>query len=434
MNNKLSIQDLASAYAEKSGIDQKSAHAFVKTVFEIVEEFISTDKIVKIKGLGTFKLISVSDRESVNVNTGERIVIAGHTKLSFTPDTPLRDAVNRPFADFETTPINDSTPLEAMEKLPSQNEELPSGDSSEDYAEEQNLVVVEETVLDEPFSPESHASYDESVETVANAEDERVGEDPQVETKEEAMPVETNEEAMPVETKEEAMPVETKEEVLPVETKEEVLPVILVHKPNDDNPSYPMSEEPIAEPVPGKAGKSHTWLYVCLCLILMAASYVCGHYRLLDKVEVALYSDSEEVHANDVSQQDAVKENAAPTVSADSCAECDTLRQDSVPVADKAPEATSQTKEDPAEIAKYFPQVPGGEYWIVGDAGYVHHMQVGETLYRIAGKELGNQNLVRYLIVFNKFEDPNIIHTGDPIRIPKLVKKEQSGPTQVRAE
>ena len=425
MNNKLSIQDLASAYAEKSGIDQKSAHAFVKTVFEIVEEFISTDKIVKIKGLGTFKLISVSDRESVNVNTGERIVIAGHTKLSFTPDTPLRDAVNRPFADFETTPKHDSTPLEAMEKLPLQNEELPSGDSSEDYAEEQNLVVVEETVLDEPFSPESHASYDESVETVANAEDERVGEDPQVETKEEAMPVET---------KEEAMPVETKEEVLPIETKVEVLPVIPVHKPNDDNPSYPMSEEPIAEPVPGKAGKSHTWLYVCLCLILMAASYVCGHYRLLDKVEVALYSDSEEVHANDVSQQDAVKENAAPTVSADSCAECDTLRQDSVPVADKAPEATSQPEEDPAEIAKYFPQVPGGEYWIVGDAGYVHHMQVGETLYRIAGKELGNQNLVRYLIVFNKFEDPNIIHTGDPIRIPKLVKKEQAGPTQVRAE
>jgi nucleoid DNA-binding protein len=425
MSNKLSIQDLASAYAEKSGTDQKSALAFVKTVFEIVEEFISTDKVVKIKGFGTFKLISVSDRESVNVNTGERIVIAGHTKLSFTPDTPLRDAVNRPFADFETTPINDSTPLEAMEKLPSQNEELPSGDSSEDYAEEQNLVVVEETVLDEPFSPESPTSYDESVETVANAEDERVGEDLQVETKEEVLPVETKEEAMPVETNEEAMP---------VDTKEEVLSVIPVHKPNDDNPSYPMSEEPIAEPVSGKAGKSHTWLYVCLCLILMAASYVCGHYRLLDKVEVALYSDSEEVHANDVSQQDAVKENAAPTVSADSCAECDTLRQDSVPVADKAPAPASRPEEDPAEIAKYFPQVPGGEYWIVGDAGYVHHMQVGETLYRIAGKELGNQNLVRYLIVFNKFEDPNIIHTGDPIRIPKLVKKEQSGPTQVRAE
>ena len=66
----------------------------------------------------------------------------------------------------------------------------------------------------------------------------------------------------------------------------------------------------------------------------------------------------------------------------------------------------------------------------MGDAGYVHHMQVGETLYRIARKELGDQNLVRYLIVFNKFEDPNIIHTGDPIRIPKLVKKAQAETTQ----
>ena len=443
MNNKLSIQDLASAYAEKSGIDQKSAHAFVKTVFEIVEEFISTDKIVKIKGFGTFKLISVSDRESVNVNTGERIVIAGHTKLSFTPDAPLRDAVNRPFADFETTPINESTSIEAMEKLPSQNEELSSEEASEDYAEEQNLLVVEETVLEEPFSPESrmpsdsHSSApevsatpdDESAKTVVNADDDRVGEDLQVETKEDSLPVETKEEVLPVEAGKGDMPDESAPViVLPVERN------IPAHKPNDDNPSYPMSQEPIAEPVPGKTGKSHTWLYVCLCLILMAASYVCGHYRLLNKVEVALYSDSEEVHVNYVSQQDADKENAAPTVSADSCAECDTLRQDSVPVADKAPAPASRPEEDPAEIAKYFPQVPGGEYWIVGDAGYVHHMQVGETLYRIAGKELGNQNLVRYLIVFNKFEDPNIIHTGDPIRIPKLVKKEQAGPTQVRAE
>ena len=92
MNNKLSIQDLASAFAEKVDMDAKSANIFVKTVFEIVEEYIATDKIVKIKGFGTFKLISVSDRESVNVNTGERIIIAGHTKLSFTPDAALYTA------------------------------------------------------------------------------------------------------------------------------------------------------------------------------------------------------------------------------------------------------------------------------------------------------------------------------------------------------
>ena len=423
MSNKLSIQDLASAYAEKSGTDQKSALAFVKTVFEIVEEFISTDKVVKIKGFGTFKLISVSDRESVNVNTGERIVIAGHTKLSFTPDATLRDAVNRPFADFETTPINENTSIEAMEKLPSHNEALPSEEGSEDDAEDQNLVVVEETVLEEPSSPESPTSYDESVETVASAEDERVGEDLQVETKEEAMPVETNDEAMPV---------ETKEEVLPVETKEEVLPVIPVHKPNDDNPSYPMAEEPIADPVPGKAGKSHAWLYTIITLLLMAVSYVGGHYQILNNISIDLYTETHSDAPQEKETSPEETDNALPSEEMADTLQNDTSAVDSTLAPSPAVPAAPQ--EDPAEIAKYFPQVPGGEYWIVGDAGYVHHMQVGETLYRIARKELGDQNLVRYLIVFNKFEDPNIIHTGDPIRIPKLVKKEQKETTQASAE
>ena len=414
MSNKLSIQDLASAYAEKSGTDQKSALAFVKTVFEIVEEFISTDKVVKIKGFGTFKLISVSDRESVNVNTGERIVIAGHTKLSFTPDATLRDAVNRPFADFETTPINENTSIEAMEKLPSHNEALSSEEGSEDDAEDQNLVVVEETVLEEPSSPESPTSYDESVETVASAEDERVGEDLQKETKEEAMPVETNDEAMPV------------------ETKEEVLPVIPVHKPNDDNPSYPMSEEPIADPVPGKAGKSHAWLYTIITLLLMAVSYVGGHYQILNNISIDLYT---ETHSDAPQDKETSPEETDNLLSSEEMA--DTLQNDTSAVDSTlapSPAVPAAPQEDPAEIAKYFPQVPGGEYWIVGDAGYVHHMQVGETLYRIARKELGDQNLVRYLIVFNKFEDPNIIHTGDPIRIPKLVKKEQKETAQASAE
>ena len=405
MSNKLSIQDLASAYAEKSGTDQKSALAFVKTVFEIVEEFISTDKVVKIKGFGTFKLISVSDRESVNVNTGERIVIAGHTKLSFTPDATLRDAVNRPFADFETTPINENTSIEAMEKLPSHNEALPSEEGSEDYAEDQNFVVVEETVLEEPSSPESPTSYDESVETVASAEDERVGEDLQVETNDEAMPV---------------------------ETKEEVLPVIPVHKPNDDNPSYPMSEEPIADPVPGKAGKSHAWLYTIITLLLMAVSYVGGHYQILNNISIDLYT---ETHSDAPQEKETSPEETDNALLSEEMA--DTLQNDTSAVDSTlapSPAVPATPQEDPAEIAKYFPQVPGGEYWIVGDAGYVHHMQVGETLYRIARKELGDQNLVRYLIVFNKFEDPNIIHTGDPIRIPKLVKKEQKEPTQASAE
>ena len=310
-----------------------------------------------------------------------------------------------------------------MEKLPSHNEALPSEEGSEDDAEEQNLVVVEETVLEEPSSPESPTSYDESVETVASAEDERVGEDLQEETNDEAMPVETNDEAMPVETNDEAMP---------VETKEEVLPVIPVHKPNDDNPSYPMSEEPIADPVPGKAGKSHAWLYTIITLLLMAVSYVGGHYQILNNISIDLYTETHSDAPQDKETSPEETDNALPSEEMADTLQNDTSAVDSTLA--PSPAVPVAPQEDPAEIAKYFPQVPGGEYWIVGDAGYVHHMQVGETLYRIARKELGDQNLVRYLIVFNKFEDPNIIHTGDPIRIPKLVKKEQKEPAQASAE
>lgn len=439
MSKKLSIQDLASAYAEKSGTDQKSALAFVKTVFEIVEEFISTDKVVKIKGFGTFKLISVSDRESVNVNTGERIVIAGHTKLSFTPDATLKDAVNRPFADFETTPINETTSIEAMEKLPTQNEELPSDEGAEDNAEEHVFLEPEKAASDDTLSTESPAASDASNDTpeASDASDgTKTAFGNETEIHAESLQVESGEETSNTEDKLESMNAEDKQEVTLAETQ----PVIAVmaegnihaHKPNNDNPSYPMAEASIAEPVPGKAEKSHAWLYTIITLLLMAVSYVGGHYRILNNISIDLYT---ETHSDAQQEKETSPEETDNALLSEEMA--DTLQNDTSAVDSTLapfPAATAAQQEDPAEIAKYFPQVPGGEYWIVGDAGYVHHMQVGETLYRIARKELGDQNLVRYLIVFNKFEDPNIIHTGDPIRIPKLVKKVQAETTPANAE
>ena len=122
MGNKIGIQELAASLAKAKGIDGSEAEIFCRSVFEIISEYVVSDKLVKIKGIGTFKLVGVSDRESVNVNTGERIVIAGHTKLSFTPDAVLRDTVNRPFADFETTILSENASTEKMEHIPSEAE------------------------------------------------------------------------------------------------------------------------------------------------------------------------------------------------------------------------------------------------------------------------------------------------------------------------
>lgn len=119
MEGKVLLQDLAQTLAAKRNIKSKEAETFLKVFFETISNAILEDKIVKIKGLGTFKMIDVQDRESVNVNTGERIVIPGHSKISFTPDTELKDQVNKPFALFQTVIINEGTSLEDMESFES---------------------------------------------------------------------------------------------------------------------------------------------------------------------------------------------------------------------------------------------------------------------------------------------------------------------------
>ena len=111
MNEKLNIQDLIDTLAERHGMSKKNADSFVKEFFQLIEESLEKDKYVKIRGLGTFKLIDVGSRESVNVNTGERFEIQGHTKVSFTPEPALKDIINRPFSHFETVVLNDATVL-----------------------------------------------------------------------------------------------------------------------------------------------------------------------------------------------------------------------------------------------------------------------------------------------------------------------------------
>ena len=153
MNTKINLQQLARKVAMKKRISQKSAEAFLREFFDAIIQNVTADKIVKITGLGSFKIIEVLERESVNVNTGERITIPGHTKLSFTPDNALKETVNKPFADFQTVVINDGTNLEEMEKVPS-DEVMQEASSSEEEVEDVENDI--DTVSDpEPESEET---------------------------------------------------------------------------------------------------------------------------------------------------------------------------------------------------------------------------------------------------------------------------------------
>ncbi len=114
MGERINIQNLIDLFAEKKGLSKKDAENFLKEFFALIEKALETDKYVKIKGFGTFKLIDVDSRESVNVNTGERFQIQGHTKISFTPDASLRDQINKPFSHFETVILNEGVDFEGM--------------------------------------------------------------------------------------------------------------------------------------------------------------------------------------------------------------------------------------------------------------------------------------------------------------------------------
>ncbi len=137
MNNRVGIRELAMALVNKNKLSLKEAENFVATMFDTLNVGLNDDKQVKLKGLGTFKVMSVSARKSVDVNTGEPIIIDGRDKISFTPDSTMKDLVNKPFAQFDTVVINDGVDLKELERMDwtettSDAELAPLNDSSAD--------------------------------------------------------------------------------------------------------------------------------------------------------------------------------------------------------------------------------------------------------------------------------------------------------------
>ena len=152
----IKIPDLAKTVAKKHGKPQKEVTAFLNTLVDVLLDGLQQEKVVKIKGLGTFKVTTVKDRTSVNVNSGEPVIIEGHDKISFVPDTAMKDLVNKPFSQFETVPVNDGVEFEDIETT-TETENIQDAENTEeqmttDVPEHFELTTAEvqaETVAEE---------------------------------------------------------------------------------------------------------------------------------------------------------------------------------------------------------------------------------------------------------------------------------------------
>lgn len=263
---KTALQLIADTVAKKHKITVKDAEKFVSAMFDVMNEGLKTDKLVKVKGLGTFKVQAVKPRESVNVNTGERVLIEGHDKVSFTPDATMKELVNKPFAQFETVVLNDGVDFTDIDSKYENEATLENADettvSTNNAAIPETKVVSsnEEETTDstnetangaqETTIEQYTSTVKDSVETVSEPEKDHkiVVAKQEVAIETEAEPIKNTSET----TEEEPIPlVETQPENIaeePTVTAEN--PVATEQKLEDANQTQPenIAEEPIATP------------------------------------------------------------------------------------------------------------------------------------------------------------------------------------------
>ena len=266
--SKISLSDLAQRLAEKSGISLQDAELFIRKMFDVANEGLQSDKLVKMKWLGTFKVMAVKDRESVDVNTGERIIIEGRDKISFTPDNILKEIVNKPFAQFETVVVNDGVDFDEIDrKFENAEEDGPVSDSTLECVPDSDNSSLDSFVeQDSPVTSGVIDFLDE--ENDAPVSDEMIVIGERLSQENVAEPEEKKPEGLEPAATEPAVfkpavsePVESESATSELETKESEVPAqseVESVVSDEENESTLTEETPIAEKVPSGEDNSIT--------------------------------------------------------------------------------------------------------------------------------------------------------------------------------
>ncbi|OYP45686.1 HU family DNA-binding protein [Prevotella sp. P4-119] len=402
--NKLTLNNIAKVLVEKNGLEPKEAMMFTTAMFDLIHDRLNEEGIVKVKGLGTFKMIRVEARESINVRTGERVLIDSHAKITFTPDAVMKELVNKPFSQFETVVLNDDVEFTDM-KSEETTDETNNSEQSESLVD-----VVSEGGTPEP-APEPAP---EPVVEVAPEPAPEVAPEPVAEPTPEPAPVVAPE---PVaEPTPEPAPV-----VAPEPTREVPEPTVpSADEESEENTSavqtcYEEDEE-----------ESHWhrnigWAF--LVLVLMAASAVGGYLYGVGQIpsQTAMADTVSAVKVNPVVTDTLVNDS----LKADSVAvKTEAKHEDKAASEEQPQEKTSQNLHD--KYAEMDARVRTGAYKITGLDREVK-VRAGDNLKRIARRELGSDDMVCYIEVFNKMNASAELKEGQTIKIPalKLKKKKQ---------
>ena len=266
--SKISLSDLAQRLAEKSGISLQDAELFIRKMFDVANEGLQSDKLVKMKWLGTFKVMAVKDRESVDVNTGERIIIEGRDKISFTPDNILKEIVNKPFAQFETVVVNDGVDFDEIDrKFENAEEDGPVSDSTLECVPDSENSSLESFVEQDSSATSGVIDFLDE-ENAAPVSDEMIVIGERLSQENVAEPEEKKPEGSESAATESAVfkpavsePVESESATSELETKESEVPAqheVESVVSDEENESTLTEETPIAEKVPSGEDNSIT--------------------------------------------------------------------------------------------------------------------------------------------------------------------------------
>ena len=445
---KTAIQLITSALAKQHNLSAADAAAFVDAFFDIISSELKNGNQVKIKGLGTFKVQAVKPRESVNVNTGERVLIEGHDKISFTPDTVMKELVNKPFSQFETVVINDGVDTEELERIPAEDssdevkselvdETTTKNTSEEKLLAEEERTEVEDTkedtnnsssvkedavieaednlneknlpvhVIEEPTTEENEAIFD-SEEKASNLE----------ENKEEKQEVATEVDAKVdsiVESKVDAI-VEPKveEETIEVEVKSvQSVPNTSEEREessnenNIDKKELPNSSEPtnISEDEDTDVESSENGILKKVALVAFIVIICLGIFLWARMSSTNSMKKTKEV-AEQVNTSEDHSSLGTQTVSADTT---------SVTKVHKTPEKKETAKVDSFMALNRDPRIRYGAYNIIGIDRIVV-LKKGETMEKYSRKTLG-ADMVGYFQVLN---GRKTMQAGDTMKVPKV--------------